>query len=70
VGEVISLEGVARRRRRHEAFALHARCRVILSDSVRHARAAAHVTHDRERAIWLARLRKLEELEAWAVALG
>ena len=49
---------------------LHARCREILSATVAHARTNARVARDRDRAIWLARVRKLEELEAWAIALG
>jgi hypothetical protein len=49
---------------------LHARCRVLLAASVSVARDELAGAPASERAVRLARLRKLEELEDYASALG
>jgi hypothetical protein len=67
VGEVIVLAEVMRARRRAHA---RATCRRILADSVAAARAGLASAPERERHVLLARLRKLEELDAYAAALG
>jgi hypothetical protein len=70
VGEVIVLAEVMRARRRAHARALHAACRRILAQSVAATRAGLASVPERERHVLLARLRKLEELDAYAAALG
>jgi len=67
---VIVLGEYARGRRRREARALHARCCAILAASVVHARVAAASAVPHERSMRIARLRKLEALEAYALALA
>jgi hypothetical protein len=69
VARVIALGEYARGRRQREARALHARCCAIVTASVAHARAAAAGAVPGERPMRLARLRKLEALEAYALAL-
>ena len=64
------LAEVMRARRRAHARALHAACRRILAETVAAARAGLATAPDDERHIRLARLRKLEELDAYAAALG
>ena len=64
------LAEVMRARRRAHARALHAACRRILADSVAAARAGLADAQERERHVLLARVRKLEELDAYAAALG
>jgi hypothetical protein len=56
--------------RRRTALPRHARCLAILSASVTVARAELVVAPARERAVRIARLRKLEDLETYAAALG
>ena len=70
VGEVIAFEELVRMRRRRVALAVHARCRLILADSVAAARDGLVTASTAERPVRLARLRKLEELEEYASALG
>jgi len=70
VGEVIAFEELVRMRRRRVALAVHARCRLILADSVAAARDALVTAPASDRLVRLARLRKLEELEEYASALG
>ena len=70
VGEVIAFEELVRMRRRRVALAVHARCRLILADSVAAARDNLVTAPAAERPVRLARLRKLEELEEYASALG
>jgi len=50
--------------------AVHATCRGIIADSVGAARADLAVAPPEEWGVRVARLRKLEELEAYAAALG
>ncbi len=57
-------------RRRRVAHAVHARCRTILAETVAVARAELATAPVRERWTRLVRLRKLEELHAYADALG
>jgi hypothetical protein len=70
VGEVIAFAELVRVRRQSVARALHARCRVVLADSVAVAREELVHAPVRERGVRLARLRKLEDLEEYASALG
>jgi hypothetical protein len=70
VGEVIPFAELVRVRRQSVARAVHARCRVVLADSVVVAREELVRARGRERGVWLARLRKLEELEEYASAVG
>jgi len=70
VGEVVAFQEIVRMRRRRRARALHLRCRVILAESVVWARAQMHGAPAAERWVRMARLRKLEELEAYAAAFG
>jgi len=70
VGEVIVLAEVARARRRARARALHAACRSIIAASVEAARIELARASSRERDLRRSRLRKLEELDAYAAALG
>jgi hypothetical protein len=53
-------------RRQRENRRCHTRCLGIIAASVAAARVAATTAPARERWVWMSRLRKLEELEAWA----
>jgi hypothetical protein len=70
VGDVIPFEEIVRMRRQRVARAYHARCMVILAASVEAARVACAELPARERWVCVARLRKLEELEAYAASFG
>jgi hypothetical protein len=70
VGEVIGYEEVVRLRRRRAAHAVAETCRRIIADSVAIAREELIAALPRERPMRAVRLRKLEELEAYATALG
>jgi hypothetical protein len=70
VGEVIAFEELVRVRRQRVARAVHARCRVILGDTVTALRAALATAPAAEWPVQVVRLRKLEELEAYVSALG
>jgi len=70
VGEVIAYAEIARARRVRTMRAVHATCRRIIADSVGAARAELATAPRDEWGIRVARLRKLEELEAYAAALG
>jgi hypothetical protein len=70
VGEVIAFEEIVRMRRQRVARALHVRCRVILAASVAAARTELALAPAAERWVRVRRLEKLEELEAYASALG
>jgi len=70
VGEVIGYEEVVRLRRRRAAHAVVEACRRILADSVALAREELVTAPPRERMVRMTRLRKLEELEAYATAHG
>jgi hypothetical protein len=70
VGEVIAFEEGVRMQRRRVARALHARCLEILTASVEVARAELVVAPLGERPVRSSRLRKLEELAAYAAAVG
>jgi hypothetical protein len=70
VGEVIAYAEVARARRVRAMRTVHAACRRIIEASVASARADLGVAPFDERPIRAARLRKLEELEAYAAAIG
>ena len=70
MGEVIAFADIVQMRRRRTAQRVHADCLVILSASVASARIELAMAHWRERAVRVARLRKLEELETYAAALG
>ena len=70
VGEVIAFAELVRMRRQRMARAVHARCRELIAASVTAARTELIEAPGAERAVRLARLRKLEELEDDASALG
>jgi len=70
VGEVIAFADIVQMRRRRTAQQLHASCLAIISASVATARAELATAPLRERATRVARVRKLEELETYAAALG
>ena len=70
VGEVIAFAELVRMRRQRVARAVHARCRVVIADSVAAARSELAWSPVRERAVRVTRLRKLEQLEEYVSALG
>lgn len=70
VGELIAFAELVRMRRQRVARAVHARCRVVIADSVVVARIDLAGSPVRERAVRVARLRKLEQLEEYVSALG
>ena len=70
VGEVIAFAELVRMRRQRVARAVHARCRVIIAASVDAARRGLAAGPPAERGVRVARLRKLEQLEQYADALG
>ena len=70
MGEVIAYAEIARARRVRTMRAVHATCRRIIADAVGAARADLATAPPDEWGIRVARLRKLEELEAYAAALG
>ena len=70
MGEVIAFAEIVRMRRRRVARALHARCRLLIAASVAVARAELAHAPARERAVWTARLRKMEALNDYTSALG
>ena len=70
MGEVIAYAEIARARRVRTMRAVHATCRGIIADTVGAARADLASAPLDEWVVRVARLRKLEELEAYAAALG
>ena len=70
MGEVIAYAEIVRARRVRTMRTVHAACRRIIEDSVSSARADLAVAPPAERLMRAARLRKLEELEAYAAAIG
>jgi len=70
VGEVIAFAELARMRRQRVARAAHARCRVLIAASIEGARVELGTAPPSERPVRVARLRKLEQLEEYASALG
>jgi hypothetical protein len=70
VGEVIAFAELVRMRRQRVARAVHARCRVLIGASIEAARAELVHAPAPERAVRVARLRKLEQLGQYAGALG
>lgn len=67
---MIAYAEVVRVRRVRAMRAVHAACRRIIADSVAHARAELATAPPDDRPVRAARLRKLEELEAYAAAIG
>lgn len=63
---MVSLERSARRRRGAERSRLHVACVDIIDAAVAHACRQATQAPERERPVWVARVRKLEALAAWA----
>lgn len=70
VGEVIAFAELVRMRRQRVARAAHARCRVLIAASIEAARIELGTAPPSERPVRVARLRKLEQLEEYAGALG
>ena len=70
VGEVIAFEEIVRMRRQRVAREHHLRCCAIVEASVVTARAELVAASAEEWGVRFARLRKLEELETYARALG
>jgi hypothetical protein len=70
VGEVIAYAEIARARRVRTMRAVHAVCRRIIADSVVAARAELATAPRDEWSVRVANLHKLEELEAYAAAMG
>jgi hypothetical protein len=70
VGEVIAFAEIVRRRRRRLAREQHVACIEILARSVAAARGELVNAPASERWIRAARLRKLEDLHAYAAMLG
>ena len=70
VGEVIAFAEIVRRRRRRLAREQHVRCIEILHLSIEAARADLEIAPRSERWTRIARLRKLEDLHAYASMLG
>ena len=70
VGELIAFAEIVRMRRQRVARAAHARCRELIAASVAVARAELTAAAGPERAMRIARLRKLEALEEYASAVG
>ena len=70
VGEVIAFAELVRMRRQRVARAVHARCRMLIAASVATARIELTIAARSERPVRVARLRKLEQLEEYADALG
>ena len=70
MGEVIAFADVVLRRRRRTARQLHVRCLAILEASVVLARSELPRAPAAERGVRVARLRKLEELHAYAMTLA
>ena len=66
MGQVIAFADGVRMRRQREGRARHVRCLEILSGAVVAARQALETAADGERGVWARRVRKLEELHAWA----
>ena len=70
MGEVIAFAEIARARRVRTTRSIHAACRRILERTVHAARLDLASAPPKERPVRMARLRKLEELEAYAAAVG
>ena len=70
MGEVIAFAELVRMRRQRVARAVHARCRMLIAASVDAARIELAAAPTMERPVRVARLRKLEQLEQYADALG
>jgi len=70
VAQVIVLAEVARARRQRARRAMHATCVRILAATVAASREALATAPPGEWGVRAARLRKLEELAAYAAALG
>ena len=70
MGEVIAFAEIARARRVRVTRSIHAACRRIIERTVDAARMELATAPPGERPARMARLRKLEELEAYATAVG
>ncbi len=70
VGEVIAFAEIVRMRRQRVARAAHVRCRALIAASVASERLELVIAPVGERPVRLARLRKLEQLDEYASALG
>jgi hypothetical protein len=70
VGEVIAFAELVRMRRQRVAEAVHVRCRALIAASVQVARIDLAAAPSSERWVRMARLRKLEQLDHYASAVG
>jgi hypothetical protein len=70
VAEVIVLAEVVRARRQRSARALHAVCRGIIATGIARARSELVVAPREEWPVRVRRLRKLEELAAYAAGIA
>ena len=70
MGEVIAFADIVLMRRRRTARQLHQRCVAIVAASVVAARAELAAAPIHERAVWMARVRKLEDLEVYVGMVG
>ncbi|HJQ83217.1 MAG TPA: hypothetical protein VKA21_04015 [Candidatus Binatia bacterium] len=70
MGEVIAFAELVRMRRQRVAQAVHGRCRMLIAASVAAARSELATAPASERFVRVRRLRKLEQLEQYASALG
>jgi len=70
VGEVIAFADIVLMRRRRTVRQLHERCVAVVAASVAAARAELATAPIHERAVWVSRVRKLEELEVYASMVG
>ena len=70
MGEVIPFAEIVRMRRERMVRAVHARCRMLIAASITVARVELMGAPAPERPVRIARLRKLEQLDEYASALG
>lgn len=66
MGQVVAFAEIVRMRRQREGRRCHAQCVALIAASVDAARTALRQAPPNERWVWVARVRKLEELAAYA----
>ncbi|MFN8543969.1 MAG: hypothetical protein U0807_07180 [Candidatus Binatia bacterium] len=70
MGEVIAFQEIVRMRRQRVSQAVHARCRAILDEAVEVMRVELSAASPGLRGVLAARVRKLEDLAAYAAGIG